>query len=168
MLRTGALLASGKVRVQLVEEKHGERVLVGYRFREDAPLPEDVNNLRFNFSPCFARVGNQFLVSSTLELGRELIGLLEKEASGPARTGSESPAVTQFYAAGGVALLRTFEDELFAQTVLTQAAPPEVAREQVRAFIDLVQQLGDVRVETNYGARDFRLDVVYTPAGTSR
>jgi hypothetical protein len=54
---------------------------------------------------------------------------------------------------------------VFAQTVLAQAASPESARQQVQALLDLARKLGDVRLETNYGVKDFRFDVVYTPAG---
>ena len=35
--------------------------IVGYRFDEKAPLKADVDDVRFNFSPCYARVGNQFV-----------------------------------------------------------------------------------------------------------
>jgi Protein of unknown function (DUF3352) len=165
MLRTAALLVSAQVRLKLVEESYRDQLLIGYRFPEDAPLPGDVNNLRFNFSPCFVRVGNQFALCSTLELGREMVDLLAKDAKEPARPGSASPFVVRLHGEGAVALLKANEDQVFAQTVLAQAASPESARQQVQALLDLAKKLGDVRLETNYGAKDFRFDVVYTPAG---
>src|SRR5207247_1373713 len=77
------------VKLKLVEEKHAGCVIVGYRFLEDAPLKQDVNDIRFNFSPCFARAGNQFVFCSTLELCRELVDILQKESKSP---GAGSPA----------------------------------------------------------------------------
>ena len=51
---------------------------------EDAPFKADVNDLRFNFTPSFTRVGNQFVVASTVELCRDLVDELQKEAKAPA------------------------------------------------------------------------------------
>src|SRR5262249_47230454 len=79
VLRGAALLALTQVKIKIVEEKHNGCDLVGWRFDEEAPFKRDVNDIRFNFSPCFATVGNQFFAASTLELGREMIDLLKKE-----------------------------------------------------------------------------------------
>ena len=51
--------------LKLVEEKHGDLTLVGYRFPEDVPLRGDTNDLRFNFSPCFVADAR----GRTLEIG---------------------------------------------------------------------------------------------------
>ena len=42
-------------------------------------LKVDAGYLRLNYSPCFVMVGNQFVVSSTLELCHNLVDLLQKE-----------------------------------------------------------------------------------------
>src|SRR5262249_2137684 len=83
MLRDGALLASTQVNLKLVDEKVGNTKIVAYRFPENEKklsnlAKADTSNIRFNFSPCFFRVGNQFVVCSTIELARELVGILEK------------------------------------------------------------------------------------------
>ncbi len=85
ILRGVALLAGAQAKLKLVEEKYQGCNLVGYRFPEDQPLKNDVNDLRFNFSPCFTRVGDQFIWCSTIELCRELVGILQKEGATPAR-----------------------------------------------------------------------------------
>src|SRR5262249_20254944 len=64
------------------EIKHGPHTIVGYRFPEDEPLKGDDRNVRFNFSPAFVVVGDQFVVSSTIELARELADLLDKDGTG--------------------------------------------------------------------------------------
>src|SRR5581483_7036721 len=87
--------------------------LVGYRFPEDGSLPADVNNIRFNFSPCFAAVGDQFFAASTIELGRELIATLKHPAKNLPPT--DTAAKSRLYAAGGAALLTAVEDLVLTQ-----------------------------------------------------
>lgn len=158
VLRGAALLAGTQFSLKLVEEKHGDLTVVGYRFAEDKPLKADVNDTRFNFSPCYVTVGNQFVASSTLELGHELIDLLKKEAEAKPKP---SPAAvrTRAYGKGGAAFLRGIEDQLVAQTILDQAVAPDKAKEQVRALLDLLSRLGGASTEVYYGDKDFRFDV---------
>src|SRR5581483_6787718 len=80
LLRAVALFGGAQAKLKLVEETVDGVTLVGYRFPEDGSLPADVNNIRFNFSPCFAAVGDQFFAASTIELGRELIATLKHPA----------------------------------------------------------------------------------------
>ena len=157
ILRGAALLTTTQVPLQLVEEIHGGRRIIGYRFREDGKFKRDPNGIRFNFSPCFVAVGNQFVICSTLELCHKLIDLLEKEAAGP-QPAASPPVQTRIYASGAVALLNTFKDRLFTQTILEQAIPPERAKEQVQAFTDWVRRLGIFQERAVYGPQDFRYD----------
>lgn len=161
VLRSIGLLVTTQVRLKLTEEKHGDCKIVGYRFDEETPLRGDTSNVRFNFSPCFVTVGNQFVASSTLELARELIDLLRKEA--PTREARSSPAAaqTQVYAAGGAAFLATVEDQIFAQIFLDSAFAPDVARRQVEALLGILRRLGVLRFETGYGAQDFYYDIAW-------
>lgn len=163
ILRAAALLASTQVKLKLVEEKYGERTLVGYRFPEDAPFRGDVDNVRFNFSPCFVRVGKYFLASSTRELGQELVDLLDREARDTTSSGSPASERTWLYASGGVEVLRDNEDLVLAQTILSQALAPAAAKEQFKTLIDLVNQLGVVQLEARYGAQDFRYEIRWLP-----
>ena len=73
-------------------------------------MKDDVNDLRFNFSPCFCRVGNQYVVSSTLELCRELIDMLVKEQKdGVARHGGKREfQVLRKRVGGGCEVVRGF------------------------------------------------------------
>jgi hypothetical protein len=89
LLRASALLALTQVRLKLEEVKHGDVKIVSYRFPETEKLRGDGENFRFNFSPSFAAVGDQFLVASTFDLCRELCDAIAKEGSrprGPAAT----------------------------------------------------------------------------------
>jgi hypothetical protein len=159
VLRATALLAGTQVRLKLTEEKHGTHTLVGYRFPEDAKVKADVSDLRFNFSPCFCAVGNQFLVSSTLEFGHEMIDLLEQEAAHGSDQGSPAADQTRVYSKSGADFLQGFEDILLTQAILDQALSPEDARRQVRTFIDLVRHLGVLERDIGFGDHDFHYDV---------
>jgi hypothetical protein len=163
ILRTAALLGTFQVKLKLIEEKHGEHTLVGYRFPEDAPFKGDEENLRFNFTPCFARVGSHYVVSSTMELGHELIDLLEKEDKAAV---PPSPLAVQskLYGQGGADYLKRIENVLLAQTILDRAVSPESAREETKALLDWVRKLGVLRTEVAYGKNDFRYEIRLVPA----
>jgi hypothetical protein len=159
LLRSASVLANTQVKVKLAEEMVGDVKLVGYRFPEDGKFPNDTFNLRFGFSPCFARVGDYFFVCSTIELGRELIGLLEKEGQGPTRGRGGVTAHTRVYSSGIAAALKAGEGQLLTQVVLGQALAPDEARAQIRAFIDLVARLGHIDLTSTYGPREFHYDL---------
>lgn len=157
ILRGIALFAGAQVRLRLAEEKVGDVNLVAYRYPDDPKNPP-ANNILFNFSPCFAQAGNQFFAASTIELGRELVELLQKEAKSPA---AMNPAASRskVYASGGADLLQAIEDQLFAQAILERALPPGQAKQEVRNFIGLVRGLGGVSLESVYNPQDFRYDL---------
>src|SRR5262249_39844089 len=120
ILRGAALLAGTQAKLKLYDEMCDDVKIVGWRFPEDGTFPNDPNNLRFNFTPCFASVGDQFIICSNVEFCRELIGMLKKEQSAkPAATA----AVLRIraYAGGGAEVLKSFQDQLVAQLVLDQA-----------------------------------------------
>jgi hypothetical protein len=141
VLRSLALFATFQVKLKLVEEKYKDCDIVGYRFDEETPFKPDVNDIRFNFSPCFVRVGSQFLACSTLELCHELIDLLKaesQESKGPRGMISS----TRFYASGLANVFENTQDQLITQAILDQAVPAEKAREEVKAFIGLLRSYG--------------------------
>src|SRR5207253_640669 len=139
ILRTTAIVAGTQAKLKYKEETIGDVKLVTYRFAEDAPLANDTNNIRFSFSPCFAKVGNQFFVASTVELGREMIGLLQKtEAAAGAKT-----TQMRAYAAGGATLLKAFEDQILTQTILDRATTVDEAKKESARLVDWVRNLGN-------------------------
>ncbi len=164
LLRATALFGRvGPFQLQLAEERHGDAKIIGYRFAEKgdrSPVARaDVNKIRFNFSPSFVRVGNQFVISSTVELARELVDLLKKEAAGPTAKPDPAFSRTQIYASGGVVALKVFKDQLLTQTILTRAVSPQEAEDQVNRFIDLVGRLGVLQLHELCTAHSFRYDL---------
>jgi hypothetical protein len=167
VLRTAALFGGNQFGLKLMEEKRGDCKIVGYRFPEGkgkpakGPLRNDVNKIRYNFSPCFVRVGNQFVISSTIELARELVDLLQKEAKEPKKNCSDSLSRTRIYASGGVALMKVFRDQLLTQTILGRAVEPEAAEKEIKALMDLVGKLGTLEHEELFTKNSFHYDWVW-------
>jgi hypothetical protein len=157
-LRAAALFAGAQYKLKLTEEKHGDYQIVGWRFPVNVSLESDAGNLRFNFSPCFVRVRDQFVFCSTLELCHELVDLLDKESKRPATKGSPGAVLSRTYGEGGAAVLRTAEDVLVTQAVLGQAVTPEAAKEQFQQLVELVRKLGALDTEVVYEAKQFRYD----------
>ncbi len=157
LLRAAALLAGAQAKLKLVEESIDGVTLVGYRFPEDGALPGDVNNIRFNFSPCYAAVGDQFFAASTIEMGRELIRTLKKPAANIPATDMADKSILS--AAGGAALLKGFEDQLLTQAALNGAVTIDQARPEVTKFIGWVSTLGTLDFDTEYLPHEFRFDI---------
>lgn len=159
VLRGVALLAGSQFKLKLVDARHGDHKIIAYRFAEDAHVAQDAEDLRFNFSPCFVTVGNQFIASSCIDLCHELIDLVEKEAKRKLTSGPPAAMRTLAYAAGSADSLQIGADALLAQTILGRAVTLDEARVETKALIDLVRQLGLLRLETQYTAKDFRVDL---------
>lgn len=158
ILRSLALGASFQFGLKMVEEKIGDVELVGYRFDEKKKLANDPDGFRFNFSPCFVRVGNQYVVSSTMELGRELVGLLQQEAK--KKPGGSGPSSRQVFASAGAReLLKSFEDQIVTAGILGQALALDQAKEQAQLFLALFNRLDNFTKEETYAAREFYLDL---------
>ena len=84
-----AFLAGLKAPMSRFEEQHGQSKIVGYRFIENDGNKELADGILFNFTPSHARVGNQYVFCSTVELARKMVDMLEKE---PARRRRPRPA----------------------------------------------------------------------------
>ncbi|HEY8506390.1 MAG TPA: hypothetical protein VIL46_17535, partial [Gemmataceae bacterium] len=156
LIRTGALAASTQFKLRMREEEYKGVKIVGYHFPEDRDLPGDVSKLRFNFSPCFAAAGDQFLVCSCVPFCKELID----EVRSASRAGS-SPANMRmrFYAEGAKALLNAAPDQLVTQAVLDQAVPVGEAKERIAEFLTWLERAGTLTLETEHGADSFRFDI---------
>jgi len=163
VLRGVALFAGNQAGLKLVEEKHKDCNLVGYRFPEDRPLKADVNNVRFNYSPCFVRVGNQFVVSSTIELGREMIDLLQHQSREGGK-GEPAKMHARFYAGGVAEILRLFEDQLVTQAILDQAVPATEARKQVLAFLELLHRQGTLNLSSTFTDKEMHYNIRFQAA----
>ncbi len=157
ILRGAALLGGGQFDLKLVEEKYNGVNLVGYFFPEDKLIKGDTNDLRFNFTPCFTRVGDQFVVASTVSLCRELVDLLQKERT--SSRGDTSTAQRRFYGTGAAAYLRTIEDLLRTQSMLDSAKTPSEARQDVKGLLEAIQRLGTFSLVPRLHDKTFQYDI---------
>jgi hypothetical protein len=157
LLRAVALFAGAQAKLKLVEETVDGVKLVGYRFPENGTLAGDVNNIRFNFSPCFASVGDQFFAASTIEIGREMVRVLKNpDANTPT---NDTAGRSRISAAGGAALLKGFEDQLLTQAALDRAATIDEVRPEVGKFMDWVARLGVLEFATEFQPHEFRFEI---------
>lgn len=158
LLRAAAVASSVQFHLKLAEETYHGHDLVAYRFDETKVVKADVDDVRFNFSPCFARVGNQFLFCSTIELGRELIDLLVAEQASPPK-GQPAAVYDRLSSAGFAAFLRDQADSLVMQTILDRAVPPDQARAQVDQFLRLLAGAGSLERQTILDTTGLRFEM---------
>jgi hypothetical protein len=158
ILRGVALLTGSQVDLKLVEEKYKGLNLIGYRFPEEKPIQGDINDLRFNFTPCFTRVGDQFIVSSTVSLCRELVDIVQAEGTSPQR-GDSATTRRRFYGAGVAEYLRTIEDLLITQSTLDRAVSPQEARKEMKAQLEAIRKLGYFSLEPRLTDKAFQYDI---------
>ena len=159
VFRSGALLATFAVGLSLKEETYLDCDLISYHFSETKKVDFDPDGIRFNFTPTYVTVGDQFVMSATTELARDLIDVLKNEKK------QSSPATmrTRLYASGLNEIIRANEDGALTKLILNQAVPPKTAKQELKSLMDWIDQVGQVHFETAYGANDFRYDIVWQP-----
>jgi hypothetical protein len=121
-------------------------------------VPEDPSDLRLNFVPCFVRVGKSFVVSSSLELCRELIDLLQAEEKSK-NPGVDATSQIRVYPKSGVEFLKNYEEELVTQFILGQALTVPEAREQVQKLFGLLGSLGGLETKSTFAPRQTHFDI---------
>jgi len=158
IFRGGALVATVQFSLILREEEYKDCEIVSYFFSETRKVEGDPDNVRFNFSPSYVTVGDYFVMSSTQELARDLVDALKAEKKQPF---SKTTMQTQLFASGLGDLIRANEDATLTQLILGQALQPKTAKAELQAIIRLIESLGTLRVDSQYGANDYRLDVLW-------
>ncbi|HJZ54718.1 MAG TPA: hypothetical protein VKE74_07145 [Gemmataceae bacterium] len=158
IIRSGGVVASLQYNLKMVEETHDGVKVVGWRFSETKPIPEDSQNLRFNYEPCFCTVGDEFVFASSFEVARKIITEIRRTAQMPG-----NPAVWQgkLYADGAADLLFSFSDPLITETILGEGVGLDEARQQIKDIAAYVRKLGTIRVEIDERDAEYRLDVVW-------
>jgi hypothetical protein len=158
-LRAAGLIASLQLGLKQSEVEYDGVTIVAYRFPENKPFPDDPDNIRFNFEPCFAKVDNQFVAASTLEACKKVIAEVRRT-----HTVKGSPAVWRgkAFAAGGAKLLYDLPDPLITDAILSGGLSLDEARKQVDAIGAWLKKLGTVRIEIDEAETEYKFDVVWT------
>jgi hypothetical protein len=157
-LRAGAVLATFQTGLKMSEETHDGVTIVSYRFPEDRPFPGgDPGNLRFNFVPCFAVVGDSLVVASSPGLVKELIPELRKPPD-PAGT---SPAVwrARAYASGAAEFIRANPEPVVTNAILSEGIGLDEAKKQVAELAAWAATLGKVELSIDHGRDAYEIKV---------
>jgi hypothetical protein len=158
-LRALGFLGSFGADMTLMEETHKGVKIVGYRFKENAKNKAINDGIVFNFTPCFFRIGNQFVLCSTLDLGRELAEMLEFESrAGPTPHVKQAVSHSQFYWKGLALYFDLIRDQLVAQSILAEGNSPEKAKEQVNLALQLLDKLGSIEATEKFEKTRFSYD----------
>ncbi|HEV3386453.1 MAG TPA: hypothetical protein VG097_16640 [Gemmata sp.] len=145
--------------LKTVEVQHEGITINGYRFDEGKTVPDDSQGDRFNFEPCFAIVGDEMMMASTIELGKKLITELKK----PRQSGSAAVWKSRVSAASGADTLAGLTDPLITDAVLGRGVGLTEARKEIADLIAFVRTLGTAQIEIDITATEYRLDLVWTP-----
>ena len=156
--RAGGLIASLQFGLKQVDAEYDGVKITAYRFREDKPLPDDPDNLRFNFEPCFATVGDQFVAASTVEVCKKLIAEVKRTAG---KDGSPVVWRAKGYAGAAGDALYAIPEPFVTDAVLRSGATLAEARKQVDALAAWARTLGTARVEIDEAATEYRFDIVW-------
>ncbi|MBX9582627.1 MAG: hypothetical protein K2X87_20155 [Gemmataceae bacterium] len=156
--RAGGLIASLQFGLKQVDAEHDGVKITAYRFREDKPLPDDPDGIRFNVEPCFATVGDQFIAASTVEVCKKLIDEVKRTAG---KEGSPAVWRAKGYATPAGDALYAVPEPFVTDAVLRSGAGLADARKQVDALAAWVRTLGTARVEIDEAATEYRFDIVW-------
>lgn len=152
-LRAAGLLASFRFKLNMNEEKHDGVSIVSYRFPEDGDFPGDEGNLRFNFVPSFAQVGDSLVLASQPGLLKDVMTELKKSP------GKNSPAVWRgrVFAEGGSELVRANPDQAITATILSQGVGLDEGRKQVDRLVGWIKTLGEYELSLDHRADTFEM-----------
>jgi hypothetical protein len=171
-LRGLAFLAGLKAPMSQFIEEHGESKskIIGYRFVENDGNKGLADGILFNFSPSRARVGNQYVFSSTVELARQLVDELEQEAKSheeaplSASTANDGTILQSRLSFSGVSnYLGAEKKQLVTQNMLEQGNSPEEAEKEVSLLLQLLDHLGRVETTNRYLPDQYQFDLRISP-----
>ena len=157
IIRAVGLLAGFGADMKLAETHRGEHKLIGYRFTESEKNMAINNGVVFNFSPCFVRVGNQMIFSSTQELAHNLIDVVSKEEN---TTSSEGLAMRSRFSWTGLALaLEANREGLITSSMLQEGSTREEAKKQVDLTFAFLDKLGAIESNTRYEPEQYQVEL---------
>jgi hypothetical protein len=159
-IRAAGLFGSLAFGLKTIEVQHEGVAITGFRLPEDKPFPGgDAEGIRFNFEPCFAVVGDELMLASTIELGKKLVTELKNPR------GTPSTAVWRGRAAARNAAeaIRQLSDPFVTDAILTRGVSLKEANEEVAAIIEWIRTLGTVDIELDITDSEYRLDLSWKP-----
>ena len=159
-----AFLAGLQYPLTPIDETYKGVKISGYRFVENDTNKDRSDGLLFNFSPCRARVGSQYVVSSTLDLTHKLIDALQKESSAEPASSSGVTTFRSRLVWGGVSnYLGGIKKQLITQNMLEQGNSSTDAAKEVSLFLSLIDQLGKLETSVRMEPEQYQIDLRIVP-----
>jgi len=158
VIRSAGVIGSLQFGMKMKEHEHEGVKITAYRFQENKPVPEDPDGLRFNFEPCFAVVGDELMLASTLELGKKMVTEMKVTRK---VEGARAVLRGRAHAAGAADVLAGLADPLVTDSVLSRGIGLADARKEVAELVEFVRTLGTGRIELDVTASEYRLDAVW-------
>lgn len=156
-LRTAGFFFSTQVSMKLFDETYHDSKITGYRFNENDKNHSYDQGTLFNFSPSFARVGNFFVISSTIELCKDLIDELQQSSS-PVSIRDQADMRQRFsWSALGQAIAAE-KPRIATELTLRNGGAVERVDDQVNALLKLLDQLGTLELTIQHSP-DFKLEL---------
>jgi len=156
-LRTAGFFFSTQVNMKLFDEPYHDSKITGYRFAENEKNHSYDQGALFNYSPSFARVGNFFVISSTIELCKDLIDELNQP---PSADGSADPADMRqrFSWAALGQMIAAERPRIATELTLRHGGASERVDDQINALLKLLDRLGTLELTIQHSP-GFKLEL---------
>lgn len=157
-IRTAALLIGLQLGgLAMSEEKFDGVDILSYRFPEGKSLDADPTNIRYNFVPSFAVIGDYFVVASSPKLLKDLIPEVKKPIDPKACSAAVWRA--KGYGTGAAQAVKARPEATITGTVLEQGVGLDEAKKQLDQLAKLLAGLGTVDVSIDHGEKAFKFEV---------
>ena len=158
VIRAGVLALGQQVSLRSWEEEIAGIQTFGYSFPDKGKFAEDPQGYRFNYQPTIGVIQDQYVLASNKGIFKELVGILQKEDRSKPMSQNMQMRV---HANGlGYYLYGSLEHAL-AGVIVGQGLKVGDAKLQAEALFAYLQKLGSVSVESDYGPKEFRFDLVW-------
>lgn len=104
-------------------------------------------DLRFNFRPALARVGEYLVVASTEGLAKDLIDAVKKQATESVKALAQTHSLIEVDAARLASILQTNRDAMVRQTMVGKGKTRDEAESEFDFLVTLVRYLGRVKLD---------------------
>ncbi|HQR06425.1 MAG TPA: hypothetical protein PLN21_06360 [Gemmatales bacterium] len=156
-LRTAGFFFSTQVNMKLFDETYHNSKITGYRFAENEKNHGYDQGSLFNYSPSFARVGNFFVISSTVELCKDLIDEIQLPTS--ASSVGDHADLRQRFSWSALSQAVAAERPLLVSLLtLRHGGAVERVDDQINALLKLLDRLGTLDL-TIHHSPGFKLEL---------
>jgi hypothetical protein len=159
IFQAASLIGSLNYGLKSTEVEHEGIAITGYRFNEKKVAVDDPQGDRFNFEPCFAIVGDEMMMASTIELGKKLVTELKK----PRRVGDAAVWKAKATASNGADVIDGLTDPLITDAILARGVGLTEARKEIANLVSFVRTLGTAQIELDITTTEYRLDLLWMP-----